>query len=55
MCDYQDSFQKWNFESCPGMDRLRDGIAGSAACLVATSLLNPLEVIKIQIQASGHA
>ena len=29
---------------------LKNSLAGSSACLVATSLLNPLEVIKIQIQ-----
>ena len=29
---------------------LKNSVAGSSSCLVATSLLNPLEVIKIQIQ-----
>ena len=29
---------------------MKNSAAGSSACLVATSLLNPLEVIKIQIQ-----
>jgi hypothetical protein len=39
---------------CQLMDNfLKNSMAGSSACLIATGLLNPLEVIKIQIQTNS--